>query len=393
MLLAEIIYCALLFFLIIPVLTFCIQIFFAVLPGFRLKKIQLQSVPVALLIPAHNEAAGISFTLESIKQAATPFTRVIVIADNCTDNTAEVAKSHNVEVIERSHKTLLGKGYALDFGINYLLNSPPEVVIVFDADCIASEKTINALVQAAIVENRSVQALYLIQAKPNSPLKTQLAEFAYVVKNWTRPLGFYRLGMPIQLMGSGMAFPWKQIEKINLAQGHIVEDMKLGVDLAERHLAPKFCPEAFVTSEFPLNEEGASSQRKRWEHGHMSMILQEGLPLLFKGIKSFNFEMIAMALDLCVPPLALLFLISGVFALLSTLLFLITESFWPWAAGIMQFFMLGIFVLVAWIKHGTRIISLYQLLIYAPVYALSKIHLYAKFFINRQIEWVKTKRD
>jgi len=390
---AEILFLVLLAVLAIPVLTFCLQILVAALPGYRNQKVEAQSATVALLIPAHNESAGISETLGSIQKAATPNTRIVVIADNCTDNTAEIARQHGAEVIERTHESLRGKGYALDFGIQYLHNNPPEVMIVFDADCLVYPDTINALVQAVVTGKRAVQALYLIQAKPNSPVKTKLAEFAYVVKSWTRPLGFHRLGMPMQLMGSGMAFPWQHVKDANLAKGYIVEDMKLGIDLAEQHLAPKFCPEAYVTSEFPMNDEGAASQRKRWEHGHIGMIVQEGLPLLFKGMRTGNVEMIAMALDLCVPPVALLFLLSGFFAIISAGLIFATDVYLPWGYGVIQFLLLALFVMISWFKHGSKILPFFELLTYAPVYAISKIQLYAKFFVNRQIEWVKSKRD
>lgn len=390
---AEVVYYVLLVLLAIPVLTFCIQILVAVIPGYRNQKINPQTASVALLIPAHNEASGISDTIISIKQAATANTRIVVIADNCTDNTAEIARNFGAEVIERTHETLRGKGYALDFGIKYLFNNPPEVVIVFDADCLVHPNTIHALIQSVINGRRAVQALYLIQAKPTASVKTKLSEFAYVVKSWTRPLGFYRLGLPMQLMGSGMAFPWAQISHANLSHGSIVEDMKLGMDLAGQQIAPRFCPEAFVTSVFPEHQEGEKTQRKRWEHGHLGMIMQEGIPLLGRGVKSFDFEMVSMALDLCVPPVALLFMVSGLFGMFSLFFYAVGNSAFPWVFGIMQFLLLSTFVLIAWLKHGTRIISFTELLTFAPVYAFSKIKMYISFFGNRQTEWVKSRKD
>lgn len=142
-----------------------------------------------------------------------------------------------------------------------------------------------------------------------------------------------------------------------------------------------------------MNDEGAASQRKRGEHGYIGMIVQEGLPLLFKGIRTANIEMIAMALDLCVPPVALLFLLSGLFAIVSAGLMLATNAYFPWAYGVIQFLLLSTFVMISWFKHGSKILPFFELLAYAPVYAISKIQLYAKFFVNRQIEWVKSKRD
>jgi cellulose synthase/poly-beta-1,6-N-acetylglucosamine synthase-like glycosyltransferase len=376
-----------------PVFTFSFQILVAILPGYRKKPIYPSQEKIAILIPAHNEASGIAGTLHSILRQATADTRIVVVADNCTDITAEVARNTGVEAIERFDEHLKGKGYALDFGLQFLKQSPPEIVMVFDADCQIDNGTIDALANAVIARKSAIQALYLIQSSPNGDIKSKIAEFAYVVKSWTRPLGFHRLKLPMQLMGSGMAFPWTQIENANLVHGSIVEDMKLGIDLATNYKAPGFCPEAYVTSLFPEHDAGTESQRKRWEHGHISMIIKEGLPLLLKGIKSFNLSMIAMGLDLIVPPLALLFLLSALLALVSGAKWLISGNAQPWSWGVGLFLILTGFVLIAWFKHGRNILPIMSLFAYAPVYAFSKIKLYLNFFRNRQVEWVKSRKD
>lgn len=379
--------------LAIPVLTFSFQILIAIIPGYRKAPIVPSQARIAILIPAHNESAGIEHTLQSIKQQATANTRIVVVADNCTDNTAEVARRAGVEAIERFDQEKRGKGYALDFGLQFLKQSPPEIVMVFDADCQIDTGTIDALANAVVTRQSAIQALYLIQSKAGGDIKSKIAEFAYVVKSWTRPLGFHRLGLPMQLMGSGMAFPWQQIENANLVHGSIVEDMKLGIDLTIAYRAPGFCPEAYVTSLFPEHDAGTESQRKRWEHGHISMIVKEGIPLLLKGITSFNFSIIAMALDLIVPPLALLFLLSALFALVSAVAWFMTGNAQPWSLGVGLFVLFTSFVLIAWFKHGRNILPLMSLFAYAPVYALSKIKLYMNFFKNRQVEWVKSRKD
>jgi cellulose synthase/poly-beta-1,6-N-acetylglucosamine synthase-like glycosyltransferase len=379
--------------LAIPVLTFSFQILVAIIPGYRSTPIVPSQKRIAILIPAHNESAGIEHTLQSIQQQATTNTRIVVVADNCTDNTAEVARKAGVEAIERFDQEKRGKGYALDFGLQFLKQSPPEIVMVFDADCEIETGTIDALANAVVTRQSAIQALYLIQSKAGGDIKSKIAEFAYVVKSWTRPLGFHRLGLPMQLMGSGMAFPWQQIENANLVHGSIVEDMKLGIDLTIAYRAPGFCPEAYVTSLFPEHDAGTESQRKRWEHGHISMIVKEGIPLLLKGITSLNFSIIAMALDLIVPPLALLFLLSALFALVSAVAWFITGDAQPWSLGVGVFILFTGFVLIAWFKHGKNILPLMSLFAYAPVYALSKIKLYLNFFKNRQVEWVKSRKD
>ncbi|HSH54731.1 MAG TPA: glycosyltransferase family 2 protein [Methylotenera sp.] len=379
--------------LAIPVLVFSIQILVSLLPYRHQAVPSSQRPSIAILIPAHNEQHGITATLDSIKQQLEPQDRVVVIADNCSDATATVARNNGAIAIERSDAVRRGKSYALDFGMRYLENNePPEVVVIIDADCLLQAGTLTQLANLALDSNRPVQALYLMYSPPSAGLKTKIAEFAWAVKNWARALGYHRLNLPCQLMGTGMAFPWALIQKANLASGHIVEDLKLGLDFAEQGHAPLFCPEAVVTSTFPLNNEGVKSQRTRWEHGHLAMIVKEGPTLLFKSITKLNLGMFALVLDLCVPPLALLTLLVTALAMTAIVLLLVTKALLPWLLGISLLLLLGLAVLLAWTKFGKSILSISHLT-YAPIYMLAKIPLYLKFIIKRQVEWVRSKRD
>ncbi|MBA3697196.1 MAG: glycosyltransferase, partial [Methylotenera sp.] len=283
--------------------------------------------------------------------------------------------------------------YALDYGMRYLeQNQTPEVVIIVDADCLIQADTLSRLASLAVQKNRPVQALYLMYSPPNASLKTKIAEFAWAVKNWARALGYHQLGLPCQLMGTGMAFPWGLIQRANLASGHIVEDLKLGLELAEEGHAPLFCPEAVVTSVFPINNEGVKSQRTRWEHGHLGMMATEGPALLLKSLATFNLGMLMLVLDLCVPPLALLTLLVLMLSVAGLLLATATSALFPGLlAGLLLVF-LGVTILLAWIKFGRSILSLASLG-YAPIYMLGKIPLYLKFLVRRQVEWVRSKRD
>ena len=298
----------------------------------------------------------------------------------------------HLEVIERTHATNRGKGYALDFGIQHLTKNPPDVLIVLDADCVLEKDTISILVSDAMCHQRPIQALYLMQSQSHASLKIKIAEFAWLVKNWVRPLGLHRLGLPCQLMGSGMAFPWHVIKQVNLASGHIVEDMKLGVDLAKLNLAPRFCPEALVRSQFPTSEEGIKTQRTRWEHGHIGMIVKEGPFLIGQSIKHLNLKMLAIALDMCVPPLALLILIIVGLCGLGVTLSVFTQQLFPWLLPVVFLLLVGAAVMLAWLKFGRSILS-FNTLMMVPFYVLAKIPLYVKFLYKRQSEWVRSKRD
>jgi cellulose synthase/poly-beta-1,6-N-acetylglucosamine synthase-like glycosyltransferase len=188
----------------------------------------------------------------------------MVVADNCTDGTAAVAKSLGADVIVRSDAMNIGKGFALDWGIRHFAKDPPLVV---DADCKLGDRTIDRLAAVCKATNRPVQALYTMLSAEFATPGTRAREFAWRVKNWIRPLGLSSLGLPCQLMGTGMAFPWKMIATAKLATSALVEDLTLGLQLAATGAPPLFCPAATVTSEFPGTREGSRSQQLRWETG------------------------------------------------------------------------------------------------------------------------------
>ena len=381
--------------LMLPVLVFLLQVLAAILltKSSAIKQQANNKPIITVLMPAHNESLVIAQSIQSILPQLSSHDHLLVVADNCNDDTAAIAKSLGAVVIERTNLHERGKGYALDYGLQHLKAMPlkansAQIILIIDADCMVENDAINKLASACMTYQRPIQALYLMESQPEPSLKARIAAFAWLVKNKVRPLGFKALGLPCQLMGTGMAFLWEDIIKVNLASGHIVEDMKLGVDFSRMNKPPLFLPEALVTSVFPPTVEATNTQRTRWEHGHLSMILTEAPSLIFEAIKTKNSQMLGLTLDLIVPPLAVLSLLSlSIFAaslalsiklalLLTTILLLALISA----------------VLLAWGFFGRHIISFKQLC-YAPIYALVKVPIYIKFLLNRQVEWVRSKRD
>lgn len=378
--------------LFLPALVFALQVGLA-LPALKRKRELCGVRPrIAVLVPAHNESAGIIRPLNTIRAQLRAEDRVLVVADNCTDDTAEIARANGAEVIVRSDAERRGKGYALDFGVRHLEASPPGVVIVVDADCLVHGNALDLLARRCAESGKPVQALYLMHAPPGAGLKAKVAEFASAVKNRVRSLGYCRVGLPCQLMGTGMAFPWHLIRRAELASGHIVEDLMLGLDFAEAGHAPQFCPEATVTSTFPANTEGMRSQRMRWEHGHLSVLLREGPRRLMKSLATRNADLFTLVVDMCVPPLALLTLLVLSLCVVGSVLWGVTGVVLPWALAFLNLMLLAIAVLMAWIRFGRGILSLNNLA-YAPFYALGKVPLYLRFLIKRQVEWVRSRRD
>ena len=392
MILIEILLLAIAVLLLVPSLILLIQVLFAYLPKQHDNMNLAEDKVIAVLIPAHNESSAMIDTLNSIQAQLRPQDRFIVVADNCSDNTAEIAEINGAEVIERNDLIKRGKGYALDFGLRHLSQNPPDVVVIIDADCLLEANALSQLATSALHGGKPVQALYLMYAK-GANLKSKIAEFAWCVKNLVRPLGYANLGLPCQLMGTGMAFPWIVISNADLANGNIVEDMKLGIDLAIAGTPPVFNSQSVVTSYFPAATDMQSGQKTRWEHGHLAMILMEGPRLLAQSIVKRDINLLAMALDLAVPPLALLVtLLVGYAGITGAILIFYDIDHLPFQLTVFSLAILVVAIAFAWWGWGKNIISLTTLLL-LPIYALLKIPHYIKFLFNRQKIWNKTERD
>ena len=348
---------------------------------------------IAVLVPAHNESATLQPTIEDIKAQLREGDRLLVVADNCSDDTAAIAAAAGAEVIARNDFSKIGKGYALDFGFRHLSRDPPEIVIVIDADCRLTDGMIDRLATTCSKTHRPAQALDLMISSDSSSINFKFAEFAWRVKNWVRPLGLSELNLPCQLMGTGMAFPWKVIRSADLASGLIVEDLKFGLDLALAGRPPIFCPSAVVTSSFPTSAKSAENQRQRWEHGHIHLILTMAPRFLYLAVTRRNLNLLVLTLDMAVPPLALLgLLITALFVAAVVALFFGSSP----AALIVSTISLVLFaatVVACWLKFGLDLLRTKEILSIAP-YILNKIRLYCGLlFRGRVSRWIRTDRN
>lgn len=378
--------------LLLPALLLFTQVVLACLPAPVRVARQGKRARVAVLVPAHNEATLIASTLASIRPQLREGDQLLVVADNCTDQTASLARAAGAEVVERQDQQRRGKGYALDFGVQHLRQSPPDVLIIIDADCQVGADALEQLARCCVDSGRPAQALYLMHAPAGAGLKVQVAAFAWRVKNLVRPRGWARAGLPCQLMGAGMAFTWQDLSAVNLATGHLVEDLKLGLECAALGKPPLFCPEAVVNSHFPTSQEGLSIQRKRWEHGHLGVVLAEGPKLVGHALARRNWPLLGMALDLLVPPLALLSLLLTVLYVVTWLAFGLFGLLLPALLATLGLGLLGAAVLLAWARFAREVMP-FSVLMYAPFYAARKIPLYLGFLLKRQVDWVRSKRD
>lgn len=346
----------------------------------------------AILVPAHNEELVLGGTLAAIFSAKGEQDRVLVVADNCSDATAQIARAAGAEVLERTDTHRRGKGYALDAGMRHLGATPPGVVIIIDADCFPARDAVERLVRTAAATGRPVQSLYLMTAPEDASLGLRVAQFAFALKNQVRMRGLQRLGLPCHLTGAGMAFPWSVLQHIDLANGHLVEDMKLGLDLAYQGKGPLFCEDAVVLSPFPTSSGALETQRSRWIGGHIALTSQvlRTLPtLLIRG----KFTAAAAAAATVIPPLTILlalllaaFLVSAIAAAtLSGGTMLLTLS----AITLAAFF---VATGAAWYRFGRTTLPA-QALKGVPMLVLSRLaRISTSFASSRNREWVRTDR-
>jgi len=348
---------------------------------------------IAALIPAHNEASGLGLTLQDVKAQLGVGDRLLVVADNCTDETAAVATSLGAESVVRTDPTKIGKGYALDWGLKYLAADAPDIVVVIDADCRLNPGALDQLAAVCEQTKRPVQSLYLMKAPADSSINYQVAEFAWRVKNLVRPTGLLALNLPCQLMGSGMAFPWHIIRSANLATGHIVEDLKLGLELAAAGHPPIFCPTAVVTSTFPTSAKAATLQRQRWEYGHIGLILARAPRLLGQSVKRLDPNLLALTVDVSVPPLSLLGATLTAMTLVTGFLILIGMSPTAFSISLISLLATVTATAVAWGMVGRDLLPPRAFALIAS-YFVAKLWMFgAAVFGNRVSRWIRTDRN
>lgn len=375
----------------LPAALLLAQVLLALLPA-RPNRMSIGVRPrVAVLVPAHDESRNMLPTLAQIQAQLQPGDRLLVVADNCSDDTAAVARAAGAEVAERNERSRRGKGYALDHGVSHLAADPPAVVIVIDADCTLKPGCIELLARVSHGSDRPVQANFMTLAADAS-LRMRMAEFAMRVKAHVRPRAMQRLGLPCGLIGSGIAYPWHIAAQAPFASGHLAEDMQLGIELGQRGTPPVYCEDAKVETFFAASHDAQRTQRTRWEHGHLTLLLQDGPRMLARALRHGHVRVALQIADMLVPPLALLVLLqlAGVAAALAAGWLL--DSWLPLAVALAGAAMLLVAIALARARFASDIVSTRDLLL-GPAYVATKLPIYVRFLVSRQVEWVRTKRS
>lgn len=261
-----------------------------------------------IVIAAHDESEVIEGTLDHVLgRLPAPLgpRDVLVVADNCTDDTAELARAKGVRVIERHMKSTRGKGHALDEAFAQLLAHDPDAerFVVLDADARLGPGTLDALIAAFDDGAAAVQASYRV-ADPDRDARSGLLNLAWSCFNHVRPLGRERLGLSVGILGNGFGLTRDTLLTVPYRAGSVVEDLEYHLRLVEAGLRVRFVPNARVLAAAAPSNSAERTQRVRWEGGRLRMIVDH-LPRLALEVLRGRFRFVEPAFELALLPLAL----------------------------------------------------------------------------------------
>ena len=338
-----------------------------------------------VLIPAHDEEGGIEACLRAlIPHLPSPQT-ALVVADNCSDETASIAAALGVEVLSRDDSEHRGKGYALKHGLEHLALDPPECVVFLDADCTYLRGGPRQLAALAIRSGRPTQGLFLMEAEDQGSLGVRAAAFAVRLKNDLRVRGLSRISGAVSLQGSSFALPWSACAAAPPPVAELAEDAVWGWRLADRGWPPLFSEETRCEGRLAVGEDATRIQRARWERGTL-LGAWRVLPLiLMRSLLKGRLSVSALALDGLVPPLSILAFGCALFALLGGLV----NGFQ--AISLTPISLLLSAVFIAWFRVGRDLIAARELSALL-VHALVRIvRLPSTVFSGN--EWRRTPRE
>ncbi len=348
---------------------------------------------IGVLIPAHNEEEGIKRTVKAILASDYPPDRfeVYVIADNCTDNTAQQARHAGAIACERFDNVSRGKGQALDWFLkNHAdIYGHTDLITIIDADVAPDKNYLREI--SATLSNPAIQAVqaYNGVSNPDAGWRPALIDAAFNVFNHLRMAGSVRLSGTAVLKGNGMAFRTSLLQRYGWPCHSIVEDMEFTLRLLQDNISVHYNPDAVIRSEMVTSGSSASTQRSRWEGGRFMLVQKMAGPLLKLFASTGNSRYLYALAELATPPLSLLVMLftaatAGAFLALKGLWLMLAASFW---------LILILYVISGQIQRHAPL-STWLYLAAAPLYVVWKIPLYIAMVVHKKSNtWVRTTRE
>jgi cellulose synthase/poly-beta-1,6-N-acetylglucosamine synthase-like glycosyltransferase len=351
----------------------------------------------ALVVPAHNEEKVISLLLKDLKNLDYPSEKydVFVIADNCTDRTADIVKKFGYSVLHRNDPNKKGKGYALHWGLNEILSRPSSFdgIIILDADVRIYPNAIHVLNSHIEKGAEVVQGYIKLKPEPGE-WSSESTRFGRTLNNYVRAMGRKKMGYSTTLKGIGMCFsvnilmnnPWKAYS--------LTEDLEYGLHLILKNIDIVFAPEVIGYAISPHNPQNAESQRQRWELGRFPLIRKYIPKLIMAFLRNGSFRYLDALIDLITPPLVNYMFYIGI-------LMVIYIAAWSIGLQMAAYMVIAWFslILVGFVHVYIGLIvandrSLYRVINYVPRYVIWKVKIYLKAILKgRENKWIRTIRD
>jgi len=347
----------------------------------------------AMVVPAHDEEAGIAATVENLLALDYPpeLRVVMVVADNCTDETAKRAREAGATVLVRTDEALRGKGYALAHAFATVEREDlADAVVVVDADTLASPNLLTAFSARLDAGADALQAHYAVRNPEDSP-RTRLMSLAFALFHGVRSLGRERLGVSCGLRGNGMCFTRRVLRQVPHDSFSVVEDIEYGIRLGEAGVRVHYVPEAEVRGEMPSTVPGSQSQRRRWEGGRRVLLRAHAARLFRHAVAERDHVLFDLFLDLAVPPLTRLVSL----ALVGTAAAAVASYFAGHLVLALWLFLSADLSLAVYVLRGAQVSGPGALrdLAFAPAYVVWKFGLLVTRTGPSKETWVRTPRE
>jgi len=258
-----------------------------------------------VLVPAHNEEMMVAACVRSLLRMRYPpeCCTVTVIADNCSDRTADVARAAGARCLERQDRLHPGKPRAIAWALEHLSWDRHDAIVVVDADTVVAPDFAAALGRAAPLKAKAVQAYFDVDNRTESALTRMATVYAAASHQFAYPLK-QRPALNTPLVGNGMCIGTQVLRTHGWTAFSIAEDWELYAQFTERGVRIECAPQARLYAQETHTLRHSLSQRERWTAGKLTVLARYGLPLLRSGRVSLRQKLDAIA-ELSAPGPAL----------------------------------------------------------------------------------------
>nr|WP_052298657.1 glycosyltransferase family 2 protein [Syntrophobotulus glycolicus] len=242
----------------------------------------------AVIVAAHNEEAVIGPLVNNLKNLDYPeeLFDVYVVADNCNDKTALIARQEGAIVYQRVNHQKRGKGYALEWMFNKLFNLKKEydAVVLFDADNLVKGDFLQEM-NYKLCEGAKIVQGYIDSKNPFDTWVTNTFSIAFWLMNRMIQLARFNLDISNVLAGTGMCISCDVLKKFGWGAHSLTEDLEFTMKALSHGVKTTWAHDAVVYDEKPLTFMRSCIQRKRWAQGQVDIAGRYFFILLFKGFK------------------------------------------------------------------------------------------------------------